>query len=309
MTDRPTTRRGRTLKLYLVDGTPSGVITAELGVSSVRAVVASRTALPELIKREEALRTGVYLLVGPDPELSGRTLVYVGEGDQVKTRLQAHDADEAKDFFTRAVLIVSKDENLTKAHGRYLESRVIAAIRIAGRAKLVNGTEPPFRGLPEPEIADMERVLDEIEVLLPVLGFDMLRPAVGEQPQTTGSGVPQATAEFVFREATTSARARETNDEFVVLTGSLARTRTTESCSDSVKRRRQDLMESGALKPTADGKHLEFITDVPFDTPSGAGAVVYGGSVNGRLYWKHAVTGQSYNDWRGKLIEISGGAA
>jgi hypothetical protein len=45
--------------------------------------------------------------------LPGRQLVYVGEGDQVKSRLAAHDADEAKEFFTRAVLIVSKDENLT----------------------------------------------------------------------------------------------------------------------------------------------------------------------------------------------------
>lgn len=33
---RPTARRGRTLKLYLADGTPFGVITAELGASSVR---------------------------------------------------------------------------------------------------------------------------------------------------------------------------------------------------------------------------------------------------------------------------------
>jgi hypothetical protein len=41
----------------------------------------------------------------------------------------------------------------------------------------VNGTEPSFKGLPGPEIADMERVLDEIQVLLPVLGFDVLRPA------------------------------------------------------------------------------------------------------------------------------------
>ena len=127
--------------------------------------------------REDAGRTGIYLLLGPDPNLPGRQLVYVGEGDQVKTRLVYHDADESKDFFTRAVLIVSKDDNLTKAHGRYLESRIIAAIGDAGRAKLHNGTEPPFRGLPEPEIADMERVLDEIEVLLPVLGFDVLRPA------------------------------------------------------------------------------------------------------------------------------------
>jgi hypothetical protein len=92
---RPAARRGRTLKLYLVDGTPSGVITAELGVSSVRAAVASRTALPDLIRREEATRTGIYLLVGPDPDLPVRQLVYVGEGDQVRTRLATHDADEA----------------------------------------------------------------------------------------------------------------------------------------------------------------------------------------------------------------------
>ena len=100
-------RRGRTLKLYLVDGSPSGVITAELGVSSVRAAVATRTALPDLIRREEATRTGIYVLVCPDPDLPGRQLAYVGEGDQVRTRLAAHDSDESKDFFTRAVLIVS----------------------------------------------------------------------------------------------------------------------------------------------------------------------------------------------------------
>ena len=111
-----------------------GVTTAELGISSVIAVVATRTALPDLIRREEATRTGIYLLVGPDPNLPERHLVCVGEGDQVRTRLRAHDADEAKDFFTRAVLIVSKDENLTKAHGRYLESRIIAAIRGQSKA-------------------------------------------------------------------------------------------------------------------------------------------------------------------------------
>ena len=46
----------------------------------------------------------------------------------------------------------------------------------------MNGTEPLFRGLPEPEIADMERVLEEIDIILPVLGLmsfvrlDMSRP-------------------------------------------------------------------------------------------------------------------------------------
>lgn len=306
------TRRGRTLKLYLVDGSPSGVITAELGVSSVRAAVASRTALPDLIRREEATRTGIYLLVGPDPDLPGRQLVYVGEGDQVRTRLAAHDSDEAKDFFTRAVLIVSKDENLTKAHGRYLESRVIAAIRGAGRAKLVNGTEPPFKGLPEPEIADMERVLDEIEVLLPVLGFDILRPAGQEAgaATTAPSKAPPGNLiasniegpVFTFTESGADAKAREANGEFVVLAGSLAKRQEVPSCGEGLKRRRAQLVADGILTPTEGGKFLRFTADAAFDSPSGAAGVVYGGNVSGPRYWKHAATGQTYGDWRKSQI-------
>ena len=298
--------RGRTLKLYLVDGSSSGVITAELGISSVRAVVASRTALPDLLRRDEATRTGIYLLVGTDPDLPERQLAYVGEGDQVRTRLAAHDADDAKDFFTRVVLIVSKDENLTKAHGRYLESRIIAAIGAAGRARLVNGTEPVFKGLPEPEIADMERVLDEIEVLLPVLGFDVLRP-IGQETSAAKAArqsVPDSTASmgaqneiFTFTESGTSARAQEINDEFVVLEGSLARRSETPSCSVGIHRRREQLVADGRLVPTDNGLY-RFTADTAFDSPSGAGGAVYGGSVNGKLYWKHAVSGQSYGDWR-----------
>lgn len=314
---RSPSRRGRTLKLYLADGTPSGVITAELGVSSVRAAVASRTALPELIRREEASRTGIYLLVGPDPDLPGRQLVYVGEGDQVKSRLAAHDADEAKEFFTRAVLIVSKDENLTKAHGRYLESRIIAAIRGAARAKLVNGTEPPFKGLPEPEIADMERVLDEIEILLPVLGFDVLRPAGHEAgaPKRAEGGergtappvVSQDTL-FVFTESGTDAKAREASDEFVVLAGSMAKAQEVPSCGEGLKRRRAQLIADGILAPTDESRLLRFTADTAFDSPSGAAGVVYGGNVSGTRYWRHAATGQTYGDWRKHRIG-NGGAA
>jgi hypothetical protein len=314
---RSASRRGRTLKLYLADGTSSGVITAELGVSSVRAAVASRTALPELIRREEATRTGVYLLVGSDPDLPGRQLVYVGEGDQVKTRLAAHDADETKEFFTRAVLIVSKDENLTKAHGRYLESRIIAAIRVAGRAKLVNGTEPPFKGLPEPEIADMERVLDEIEILLPVLGFDVLRPAGQEAgaPNRSESGeqgtTPPAASQdalFAFTESGTDAKAREASDEFVVLAGSIAKAQEVPSCGEGLKRRRAQLIADGVLAPADDRKFLRFTADAAFDSPSGAAGVVYGGNVSGNRYWRHATTGQTYGDWRKRRIG-DGGAA
>ncbi len=251
------------------------------------------------------MRTGIYLLVGPDPETSERQLVYVGEGDQVRTRLAAHDADESKDFFTRAVLIVSKDENLTKAHGRYLESRLIAAVRAAGRVKLVNGTEPPFRGLPEPEIADMERVLDEIEILLPVLGFDILRVAghKGVSKSTKPEEqIFQSTSTkdiiFTFTESGADARAREASDEFVVLAGSKAKRLEVPSCYDVIKRQRAQLVSDGVLVISPDEKGLTFTVDTAFASPSRAAAIVYGGNVSGPRYWRHAETNQSYGDWR-----------
>ena len=50
--------------------------------------------------------------------------------------IATHEADEAKDFWTRTVVVTSKDENLTKAHVRYLESRLVQIATTANRATL-----------------------------------------------------------------------------------------------------------------------------------------------------------------------------
>jgi hypothetical protein len=208
------------------------------------------------------------------------------------------------------VFVVSKDENITKAHGRYLESRIIATIKMAGRAKLVNGTEPIFKGLPEPEIADMERVLNEIDVLLPILGFDILRQAGQEITESvslekrpkleTKSREDDPT--FVFTESNTNARAREAGGEFVVLSGSKIRRENLPSCPEAVRQNKQELIAEGSLVPTEDGQHLTFVRDVAFGSPSGAGRMVYGGNVNGRKYWRHSITNESYGAWREKIV-------
>ena len=165
----------------------------------------------------------------------------VAASDTVKKRLVAHDSDEAKQFFTRVCVIVSKDENLTKAHGRYLESRILSLIRTAGRASPVNGTEPEFLGLPEPEIADMEGFLGEIEVLLPVLGYDLLRR--GPDAELGMQHGDDKDPIFLFTQAGTSARAREAGGEFVVLAGSKARVREIKTCPDGIRALRRQLVD------------------------------------------------------------------
>lgn len=114
--------KGLTIRIFLVHGTPSGVLTAEVGNWTGKIVVGGRADLPEIVKREEAAKTGIYFLIGTDPDSLRRPRVYVGEGDRVGERLKQHSNDQSKDFFERICIVTSKDENLTKAHARYRES-------------------------------------------------------------------------------------------------------------------------------------------------------------------------------------------
>jgi hypothetical protein len=63
---------GRAIRIFLTDGTPTGVRTAELGLSSCKAVLTARVDLEVLSERPEARRTGVYVVVGDDEKRVGR---------------------------------------------------------------------------------------------------------------------------------------------------------------------------------------------------------------------------------------------
>lgn len=89
---------GKTIRIYLVDGMPTGNLTAEIMNWTGKVTVGPRSGLAELARHSEVKRTGIYLLAGPDPENTTRDRVYVGEGDNVLTRLTKHEADEARDF-------------------------------------------------------------------------------------------------------------------------------------------------------------------------------------------------------------------
>jgi hypothetical protein len=74
------------------------------------------------------------------------------------------------------VYFISKDENPTKAHIRYLEGKLIEQARQAVRAIARNGQSSGAR-LPESDREDMEIFLAKINQLLPVLGVELLVPA------------------------------------------------------------------------------------------------------------------------------------
>ncbi len=175
---------GQQIKLFLVDGTPGGLTTAEITNWTGHVLHARRSDLGALLNRAEAQRTGVYLLLADDPTAVGETRCYIGEADVVADRLRHHHRD--KEFWDRAVVVTSKDTNLTKSHGRYLEVRLIALATKAARVSLENNTKPPLPALPEADASDMDFFLAQLQIVLPVLGVNAVRsalaPAVNAAP-------------------------------------------------------------------------------------------------------------------------------
>jgi len=85
--------------------------------------------LPQVKARPELAQTGVYLQLGPRPIGEG-DMLYVGEGDPIRPRLESHYAQ--KDFWTRAIgFTTTTAGQLNKAHVQFLESRLIALARAA----------------------------------------------------------------------------------------------------------------------------------------------------------------------------------
>lgn len=80
--------QGRSVRLFLVDGSPQGLITAEIMNWTGHVLTGPRTKLAELVQRPESSRTGVYFLMGSDPDGGALPLVYIGESDDVATRLK-----------------------------------------------------------------------------------------------------------------------------------------------------------------------------------------------------------------------------
>ncbi|NLG56496.1 MAG: GIY-YIG nuclease family protein, partial [Rhodococcus sp.] len=161
---------GRSIRLFLADGSPHGLVVAEIGNWSGKVLAASRSRVPDLLRRSEVGRTGVYVLLGADPDRPGGLLAYIGEADDVAARLRHHLRSEAKDFFERLAVIVSSADALTKGHVRYLESQLIRLVREAGSVALTNDTHPDFQRLPEADRADMDFFVAQVVTILPLLG-------------------------------------------------------------------------------------------------------------------------------------------
>lgn len=264
-----------TVKIFLVQGSPSSVRTAELSNWTGKAVAGPRSQIEDILKREEANKPGVYFLTGVNPE-TGRNKVYIGEAEVIKNRIKGH---MSKDFWKTIVFFVSKDENLTKAHIKYLEGKLIEMARSVGRYELENAQSSGSH-LPESDAADMDIFLFKMEQLLPILGQEFLKPVVKYEASRKKSNLLYCEIKNL------KATGRLTDSGFVVMKSSEAvlDERPSTQKYKYAANLRKTLVSENIVEKKDD--RLVFVSDYEFSSPSAAAAVIHGGQANGLTAWK-----------------------
>ena len=246
-------------------------------------------------------------------------LGYVGESEGVGSRLANHSSnDRGKDskiFWTDTVVLVSKDENLTKSHARYIESCLIRAVGGNPRWKLPNSKRPSDDAgkLPLPDRAAMDEFVDQTTTLVGALGWDLFRTVRGSTAEVATKIVkehkvaPLQGPRFSYRgDGFDAEMMLDVSGDCVVAKGSRARIRTTPTIPKGTTALRQMLQERGILQQGED--FLLFTSDYSLPSPSAAAAVVTAASANGRILWKLA-DGPTFALWEAGQDQDQGQAS
>ncbi|MBP6672632.1 MAG: GIY-YIG nuclease family protein [Bacteroidetes bacterium] len=274
----------KTIKLFLIDGDPNGRMSCELSNWTGKAYKIPRIKIKECSDRDDLTNTGVYLLFGKDDE--GKDQAYIGEAESILKRLNQHLSQ--KEFWNETIVFVSKDDNLNKAHIKYLENRLFEIAKVANRYKIENTITPTQSSISESDKAEMEEFIENIRMLANTLGhkiFDEKRDLRQKM-----------TSELFFIKAARGAdsRGEPTADGFVVFKGSKAAGTTVTSMTQHFINQRSRLILDGILLEK--DNHCEFSDDYIFSSASTAASIVLGRNANGLTEWKQ-VDGKTLKDY------------
>ena len=278
---------GRTIRIYLDNGSVTGIKHSEIVNWSGQAISSPRKLVKDLKEWTEAQRPGVYFLFGLDE--NGNESVYIGESENIFERLVQHVSDSKKDFWDEVIFFTSKDENLTKAHVKFLESKLTLLAKEANRYKVLNGNSPQQSKLPRGDRDSMEEFINNTKILIGAMSHKVLEP-IYKQPTTKETAIKDdhnsidnSIIELFLKIKKINSKAILTEEGIVVQKDSEAFLSEKDSLVVSYKNLRKKLQDEKILIQNDD--KLIFTQDYLFPSPSQAAAVIVGYAINGRSTW------------------------
>ncbi len=268
----------KTIQIFLPGGDPRGIRIAEITTRIVQVIEVPRSLLQDFLKMDESDQVALYFLFG-DAGDGTEPKVYIGQTGDLRARLVSHN--QKKDFWERALVLISRTNSLTQTHGLFLEWYALQAARKAGRYADENGNGGTKPHTPPPLQADCLEIFDTGRTLLATLGYPVFDP-VG-----TPSTSAQAEEVFYLKASGADARGLYTPEGFVVLKGSIGRRANVPSIAETGEGRfRKKLVEAGVM--VENGEQVMFPKDHLFGSPSMAGTALTGRTTNGWREWKNA---------------------
>lgn len=267
----------------MIDGTAYGPRLSEIGNWVGKAMYSPRASVNKIMTRPEFDNPGIYCLKGDPTDDAFDEKIYIGEAENIRSRLKQHLSDPNKDF-KELIFFVSKDELLTKTQIRYLESRLVQIALEAKTAQIDNGNSPSLPTLHEADISDMEYFLEQIKLILPVMGFKFLIPSTVSSDNVLESKTKNEVHEiYLIKTRSFTATMTETDQGYIVAKGSEAKKILSPSCTETYRNMRRKLVETKIM--VDNGDKLIFAEDAVFNSPSAASNMVLGRNSNGFTEW------------------------
>lgn len=279
------TTHGKNINMFLMDGTANGRIKCTLSNWTGIAYRIPRVDLDLCKERNDLKQSGIYFLFGVSDETSEQ-VIYVGQagarknGEGILYRLQEHRKNPDKDYWSEAVVFTTSNNFFGPTEISYLENRFCAMANDAHRYIVKNGNEPTQGNVTEEKESELEEFIEYAKIIMGVLGHKVFEPLViteSTQGNTTGSIGDKHTTFFIKKRGA-NARAVQTAEGFIVLSGSVLSKDAVPSCPDSAINAREK------YKSVID-ENMVLLKDIPFKTPSGASSFVLLRSSNGNVDW------------------------
>ena len=271
--------RGKTVRLFFIEGEPTGRLKCELSNWTGIAYRIPHTMVPKCNDRAEFKHTGIYFLIGKDEDAI-TTKVYIGETENVIKRLNEHILKGDKEWqdWTECVMFVSKDNSLNKAMARYLEYSLYMMVKNAGRCNLENKSIPTKSSLSETDENEVLEYLDNLRLVMGAMGYKFLENMESNLKKGETSDVCYIRSVKLNIDAS----GKFVDDGFIVFKGS----RISPEVADGAKRNnylslRNKLIANGTISDNV------FTKDYLFSSCSAASSVVKGYNTNGWLEWKN----------------------
>lgn len=267
----------KTIQIFLPGGDPRGIRIAEITTRIVQVIEVPRSLLQNFFKMPESDQVALYFLFG-EAEDGTEPKVYIGQTGDLRARLTKHNKE--REFWQRALVLISRTHSLTQTHALFLEWHCLQATRKAARYADENGNGGCKPHTPAPLEADCLEIFETGQALLATLGYPVFDDV--RKPVTS----PDAEETFFCKASSADGRGLYTAEGFVVLKGSSGRLESVPSMQKSTHlKARQRIIDAGIMK--AEGQRLVFQKDHLFNSPSMAAIILMGCHANGWTDWKN----------------------